>query len=214
VNDLLAIVCFSLVFILLLGTAEWLNRRWGVEPEVARKTAHLSCGLVAAAMPLFMSFGAIALVAILFMPFMVISRRLELFPAVQRAERSTLGDLYFPLGVLIVAVAFPTSLIYTFGVLVMAVSDAVAGLLGERFGHRGYRLFGAWKTYVGSGAFFATTLILAGITLAVDGAALPTLVLSGLFIALTLTLVEGVFGGGLDNVVLPAASAGILTLVT
>ncbi len=213
-STLLAVVSFSLAFILLLAAAEWLNRRWSVEPEEARKTAHLTCGVVAAGMPLLMSFSASAVVAILFMPFMVISRRLDLFPAVQRAERSTLGDLYFPLGVLIVAVVFPTALLYTFGVLVMAVSDAAAGLLGKRFGQRGYRFFGAWKTYVGSSAFFASTLILAWVTLAVDGSTLLTLVVSAVFVATVLTLVEGLFGGGLDNAVLPAASAGILTLVT
>ena len=214
VNEVLAVGAFSLVFIGLLAVADWLHSRWHVEPEHARKFAHVAGGLVAAALPLFMTFGSIAVLSALFIPFMVITRKLDIFPSVHRAERSTLGDVYFPLGILIVACVFPDRAPYMFGVLVMAISDAAAGLIGKRFGRRGYRFVGAWKTYVGSGVFFGATLMLACITLAISGTPTTQILISATLLALTLMTVEGALGGGADNAVLPAASAGLLTLFT
>ncbi|MEO8329986.1 MAG: hypothetical protein ABI586_08280 [Candidatus Nanopelagicales bacterium] len=213
-NNVLAVGGFSFVVILLLAIAEWLARRWRLEPELARKFAHVTCGLVAAALPFFMSFGSIAVLCLLFIPFMVISRQWGFFPAVHQAERSTLGDLYFPLGVLLVALAFPERAPYIYGVLVMTVSDAVAGIVGKRFGRRGYRLCGAWKTYVGSGAFFGTTLLLTLITLTVGSGSYSVALATAIGMAVALTIVEGALGGGVDNVVLPGVSASLLTLTT
>jgi len=213
-TDALAVGGFSVVFVAILGTADWLHRRWHVEDESARKFAHVTSGLVAAVLPAFMSFAAIAVLAALFIPFMLVTRRYGIFPAVHRAERSTLGELYFPIGVLLVAVLFPEPAAYTYGVLVMAVSDAAAGLIGKRFGHRTYRIFGALKTYVGSCVFFASTLVITCGVLAFGEPSASLFFLTAVSISLLLTLVEGSLGGGLDNVVLPGAAAGLLTLMT
>jgi dolichol kinase len=203
-GDVVAVGGFSVVFIAVLATADWLHRRWRVGDEAARKFAHVACGLVAAVLPAFMSF----------IPFMLVSRRYGIFPAVHRAERSTLGELYFPVGVLVVAVLFPEPAAYTYGVLVMAVSDAAAGLLGKRFGHRTYRISGALKTYVGSFAFFASTLVITCAVLALGEPSASLFLLTAASISLLLSLVEGSIGGGIDNVVLPGAAAGLLTLMT
>jgi dolichol kinase len=213
-GDVVAVGGFSVVFIAVLATADWLHRRWRVGDEAARKFAHVACGLVAAVLPEFMSFAAIAVLAALFIPFMLVSRRYGIFPAVHRAERSTLGELYFPVGVLVVAVLFPEPAAYTYGVLVMAVSDAAAGLLGKRFGHRTYRISGALKTYVGSFAFFASTLVITCAVLALGEPSASLFLLTAASISLLLSLVEGSLGGGIDNVVLPGAAAGLLTLMT
>jgi dolichol kinase len=203
-GDVTAVAASSGVFVGLLAGAEASSRRWKLGAEAARKTAHLAAGLVAAALPLFMSFPAVAVLSLLFVPFMLVSRRLDLFPAVHGVERSTLGETYFPLGVCLAALAFPHHAPFAFGVLVMGLADAAAGVAGQRYGHRAYRLFTAWKTYAGSGAFFATTLVLA-----VAFAPAP----AAIAVAAALTLAEAAFGGGTDNLVLPVAAAGLLTLV-
>src|SRR5207244_1328281 len=102
---------------------------------------------------LILPFPAIVVLAAAFVPFMVVSRRLNLFPIIHRAERSTLGEVYCPLGVLTVAALVPHRTAYAFGILVMGISDTVAALGGQRFGRRAYRIFVAHKTYVGSVAF-------------------------------------------------------------
>ncbi len=204
-RDVVAVAAFSIVFVALLAGAEASHRRWKVEPELARKSAHVSSALVAATLPWFMSFPAIAVLALLFVPFMLVSRRLDLFPAVHAVERSTLGEMWFPLGVALVALAVPEGGPYAYGVLVMGLSDAAASIAGQRYGHRAFRIAGAWKTYAGSTAFFLTTLALT----VVSPASLP----AALGLSAALTLVEAALGGGTDNLVLPVAAAGLLAVV-
>ena len=210
----LAVVGAGSLFVSLLAGAEAATRRWTLHPEQSRKLAHVASGVAAACLPLVMPFRAIVVVATVFVPFMVVSRRVGLFPAVHGVERSTWGEVWFPLGVLLAAALFPHDVPYAFGVLVMGLSDAAASAGGRRWGQRAYRLLGAHKTYAGSASFLAVTVVLALAALAATGdlttAGLPAV----LAIATALTLVEGAAGGGIDNLLLPVTGAGLLTLVS
>lgn len=190
-------------FLSLLALAELASRRWDLRPETGRKVAHVSCGVLAASLSAALGFPAIVLLASGFVPFMVVSRRMDLFPVVHAGERTTRGEIYFPVGVLLTALFVPEDVPYTFGILVLALADAVAAVLGERFGRRAYHLLGAHKTYVGSASFFAAALVLA--LVALDGRVAAAVGIAGV-----LTVEEGLLGGGTDNVVLPVSAAALL----
>lgn len=202
------------VFVALLVIGEIGARRWKVDPESSRRLVHLSSGVVAAGLPAFLSFPAVVVLALVFIPFLAASRRMGLFPAVHEVERATWGEVYFPLGVLLAAALFPDPVPYAYGVLVMGVSDPVAGFAGHHYGRRGHRLLATGKTNLGSTAFFATTLVvtLGAVALTVGLSALSVVVIPAL--AVTLTVVEGMCGGGADNVVLPVVGAALLSLAT
>jgi dolichol kinase len=204
VGAVAAFVGAAAVFVAILALVELATRRWGIEAELARKIVHMASGVAAACLPLVMSFRTIVVLALAFVPFMVVSRRLDLFPAVHRVERTTLGEVWFPLGVALAAAAVPHRGAFVFGVLVMGLSDAFASLAGRRFGRRGYAVLGATKTYVGNAAFFGTTLVLG---LAAGGG------VAAVTVAAALTVVEGVLGRGTDNLVLPVTAAVLLRLV-
>ena len=189
-------------------------RRYQVSPESSRKLAHLSCGVFAACLPLFMSFLSVIVVAALFVPFMIVSRKIGIFPAVHSVERSTLGEIYFPLGVGLVAALFPARVPYAYGVLVMGISDALASLAGRGWGMREYSVLRAHKTYLGSAVFFVSTLGLTVAALAVSGLFSPASVAAAVGLAGALTVVEGILAGGIDNALLPVAGAALLVLAT
>jgi phytol kinase len=197
----------------LLAACELAARRLEVGPEVPRKLAHLSCGILAAFLPVFVSFASIVVVAVLFVPFMLASRKLGIFPAVHNVERTTLGEVYFPLGVGLAAALVPVAVPYTYGVLVMALSDAFASLAGGRWGGREYSVGRAHKTVLGSSVFFLTTVALTVAAMVVMGRAGPASLALGLGASVVLTVLEGVLAGGIDNVVLPVAGAALLVLV-
>ena len=204
----------AIAFIGLLAATEYVTRRWSLRPELGRKLAHVSCGVVAAALPLVLPFPAIVALAAVFVPFMLVSRHLGLFPLVHSAERSTFGEIYFPMGVLLAAVLVPHRVEYAFGVLVLAIADALASLWGQRFGRRTYRLLSASKTYVGSAIFFVTVIALGVIAVLALGEPPGRSILAVLFIAIVTTLVEASLGGGADNVILPISAAAILRALT
>jgi phytol kinase len=208
------LVVAGAAFVAMLASAEAAGRRWKVEPELSRKLVHVSSGVVAAGLPLVMPFRSIAALALLFVPFMVVSRRLDLFPAVHSVERSTLGEVWFPLGVAAVAVLVPHPVPYAYGMLVMGVSDAAAGLAGGRWGHRAFRVATARKTYVGSGAFLASTLSLTvAATVLTTGGLSAANLWSAVVVSAALALAEAAVGGGADNVVLPTLAAALLTML-
>jgi phytol kinase len=195
------------VFVAILAAAEAATRRWGIEAELSRKAVHVASGVAAACLPLVMSFPTIVALALTFVPFMVVSRRIDLFPAVHRVERTTLGEVWFPLGVALAAAVVPHRAAFVFGVLVMGLSDAAASLAGRRFGRRGYRALGGTKTYVGSAVFLGTTVVL-GLACTGGGPLIGVVV-----VAAVLTFAEGMLGRGTDNLALPVAGAALLRLV-
>ena len=212
-REAVAIGLASAVFIAVLAICEWCSHRFGLEPEIARKLAHISCGVLAACLPLVMTLYSAAIVAALFIPFMLISRSIGLFPSVHRAEPSSLGEIYFPLGVMAAALFAPSAAAYSFGVLVMGLSDAFASLAGTRYGKRSYRLPAAHKTFLGSAVFLATTLVLAFGTLAALGQVSAPSVFAACLVSLALTVTEGLLGKGIDNAALPVAGALLFQLI-
>jgi phytol kinase len=198
-------------FIFLLFVAELVARRWSLRPELGRKLAHVSCGLVAAALPSFLPFSAVALLAAAFIPFMLVSRRLGLFPIVHSAERTTHGEIYFPIGILLAAVLVPHRVAYMFGVLVLAVADALASVVGQRYGRRAYKP--ANKTYVGSAAFLGTTIALGLGATQTMGRLSGTTILLVFAVAAAVTIEEALAGRGVDNIILPVSAAALFRVM-
>ena len=186
-------------FVSLLAGAEAATRRWNLHPEQSGKLAHVSSGVAAACLPLVMPFRAVVVLALLFVPFMVVSRRVGLFPAVHGVERETWGEVWFPLGVLLAAALFPHEVPY-------ALRRAGHGPERRRRQRRRPPLGtpGLWpprrhKTYAGSAAFLAVTVVLATGALVIGGDLSVTSVPAVLAIAASLTVVEGAAGGGVTT---------------
>ena len=106
-RQVVAFVGAAAVFVAILALAEAATRRWGIEAELSRKAVHVASGVAAAGLPFVMSFPTVVALSLAFVPFMVVSRRIDLFPAVHRVERTTLGEVWFPLGVALAAAARP-----------------------------------------------------------------------------------------------------------
>ena len=196
------VVCSVLVII------ELVARHRHLAPQTARKTAHVAAGLIASVLPWAMSLKAIAVAAVVLMPMMLISRKLSLLRSIHAAERSTLGELYFPAGVLFASLAVSAAIDFSFGVLVMTLADAAAGVVGERVGMHSYRLPAAHKTLEGTAAFFVVSVILSLAVLVIGGAS--WVFLSAVGIAAALTLTESLLGWGLDNAALPVVGAVLM----
>jgi len=213
--DALRLAVAFLVMSGLLVVVEVTARTTHMRAEAARKLAHIGGGIaVASFLPWYLSLPTIALLSAIFIPGFLISRRLRLLPTIHTAERWTFGETYFPAGVMLAALIAGQTLAFIFGVLVLAISDGVAGLWGQRYGRHSYRLLGAHKTLEGSTAFLLVTWALAVITLLVALPGSVALVAVAFGISLVLTLAEAAFGWGLDNVVLPGAAAALFSVFT
>lgn len=211
VNVLAIAALYGLVFLVLEVIAV------KVKPpiEVSRKVAHMIAGVGAALLPLFISYFEIALVAMLFVVGMYVSLKRGFFPSVHNVARRTRGEIYFPVGILLCALFFQgeNNLIYMYSILTVAISDALASLVGQRFGKKHFSLLGSHKSRAGSLAFFVSCAALGlGLILNLTPTAPVTAAVVSLFAAAVLTAVEAASSNGLDNLTVPMAAGATLLL--
>lgn len=206
---MLRILVVAAAFGAVFAVAEAIHTFRNVSSEVTRKVVHIVSGLLAAALPSFLTFGQVIVVGLSFAVFMTFSKWFGLLPSISDVRRATLGEVFFPLGVAAAAAIATDWGRFAFGVLVMGISDGLAGLVGQRWGRKTYRLVWATKSYLGSATFAASTAVLGVATLASDGITGTELAAAGLA-AFALTAVEGVLPAGADNLVLPPLAILIL----
>lgn len=175
--------------------------------EFPRKVVHAALAAAAAALPVLTSFRVVVAVAVASIPLLVWARRVNLFAGLYRVQRSSWGEIYFAVGVALAAALVPRQAAYACGVLVMGISDAAAGLAGQRYGRRGYRLLGSRKTVAGSAVFFVTAAVIFSAALtARDGFSVAG-VAAAVGCATVVTAAEACLTGGADNAVLPVLGA-------
>lgn len=187
-----------------LVITEILKRKFALPTSLTRRAAHIGTAGVAAVAPLFVTQMEIVVVSIVFATVLLLGRRSKIFSAIHSVERATFGEVYLPLGVALSALLFlpHDTLAFQFGILVMGISDALAGFLGERFGKHFVYFFNNKKSVEGSVVFFVSTVFISLFFI-------PGLEYRIVVIPLLLTLSEFLLVYGLDNLMLPVI-AGLL----
>ena len=163
-NLLFVVGGFTGIFVL----GELVHRTWQVSSEATRKTVHILAGLLAATLPWYLSYREVILLGISFSVLLVVSQWLNLLPSVHAVNRKTIGEITFPVGLLLMAILFfrENPAAFQLGALILALGDSSASLVGQSVGRREYHVFDTRKTYEGSLAFFAvSTLLIAAFSL-------------------------------------------------
>lgn len=187
----------------------------GISSHVTRKFSHIGAGIVSATLPFFVSLNISIVIGILFFALFFYSKKNNLFPSIY-GGRDDHGAAYFPLGLVICAILFwnINSIIFSMAIFLFAIADGVAGLVGEKYGKNEYNFMGK-KTIEGSVAFFVASfaILVAGVYLFPVGiSVLPVFVFIPLS-AIFLSIAEGLFGKGLDNLVLPSLAGFIFAVL-
>ncbi len=195
----------------LLATATVLRRRQWLSAELARKLVHIGMGLLALSFPwLFReSWPVIALAALAVATLLVVRWlpwwRQRVGGALHDVARESLGEIYFPLSVAIVFVlARGEPMLFVVPILILALADAVAALVGVRYGASHYTTLEGRKSTEGSAAFFVVAFLSAHVPLLLlteVGRAESLLI--GLTLGLLVMLIEAVAWRGLDNLFIP-----------
>jgi len=207
------VIFVALAYTLFFIAVELITKKTKISKEISRKTVHLLAGVSAAFLPFLMSFNEIIILSLLFIPVMLYSKKVNIFSSIHDVKRKTYGEVYFPFAILITALVFPDKILYAYGLLIMAVSDCVASIIGQKWGGHKYSLFSGRKSYEGSISFFVCSFLIGvGVMLAVSVGIIPTIFFSVILAGL-LTLVEAGLSDGLDNLVLPPLASGLLFIL-
>jgi phytol kinase len=206
--------------ITLMGGLRWLQWRYAPHPEWVRKLLHVSMGLVVLSFPwLFHAdWPVLVLAGVTVVGLAAVRRSRQLREQVGSVlgavDRASLGELYFPIAVALVFVMArrepaepPQALLYCVPILILALADAGAALVGIRYGRLHYPTVDGEKSTEGSFAFFAVAFASTLGCLALWGGLDAERVwLIALLLGFLAMLVEAIAWNGLDNLVLPLAS--------
>lgn len=217
IGDAIGAAIFGALFAPVVGVAEWLRRRERCGPESSRKLVHVGGGLLSLALPwLVRSFWVVLAMSLALAAVFALARRASALRSLHGVARRTSGTEYFPLAVCAVyLVAYGQYWLYASAILVLAVADACAALIGTRYGSIRYEVDGDSKSVEGS-AFF---LIVAFLAMHLPMLLLSDLprevcVLSALLVAVLVTGFEAVSLKGADNLFIPLGVSVILSKIT
>lgn len=216
-NSWLAMAVMLAAFLGLYGALHLYTRMTATRPESTRKMFHTGSGILTLSFPflfhqtwpvLALTGASAAFIAsIRFVPLL----RRHAGGVADRVDRSTLGEIYFPVSVALLfwLTRGEDPLLFVIPILVLTFADATCALVGGRYGLTPY--VGASKSLEGSIAFVVVAYFCIHVPLLLFS---PVGRVESLVIAITLGLLVMVLEGsawrGLDNLFIPVGGYFLL----
>ena len=198
----------------LMGALRFWQVRTSPHPELARKLVHVGMGLVCLSFPwLFDSLWPVSALAALAVGGLLAVRHMPVAGVLHAVGRESSGEIYFPIAVAAVFyLSQGVAVLYTVPILLLTLADALAALIGVRYGMVKFETFqGGSKSLEGSAAFFIVAFLCTHLTLLLTThVERVETVLIGLEVGILVMLVELVAWRGLDNLLIPLFSFALL----
>ena len=220
----LTIPAFLALLPLVVAGVRYASVRWDWPAEMRRKAVHMAMGLAVLAFPwLFDSVLPVAVLCVLSLALLGWIRHRESradfegVAVLHGVGRASLGDVLFPLAVVVV---FWISLrhggsearvMYLVPILILTVADAAGALVGTRYGVKTFASLSGWKSVEGCLTFFFSAFLSAHIPilLMTDTGRAESLLIACI-LALVVMMFEAISTRGLDNIIVPLAAVLLL----
>jgi phytol kinase len=224
-NPWLGMASVLAALVVLTGGLRLYQRLAQPHPELVRKLLHVGMGLTAVSFPwLFadvwpvLTLGVVSLVAMAALR-LVEGLKEGLGDVLGAVARSSLGEFYFVISIAVLFVLThgtppPTGpILYCVPLLILALADAVAALVGVRYGRRRYETVDGHKSAEGSVAFFTVAFFCAHVPLllATDLGRAETLLIA-LTMGFLVMIFEAIAWRGLDNLFIPLLTYLVLLI--
>ena len=210
---------FTLIFLSgLYLLLHFVKNKYDVSAELSRKMVHIGLGLTTLSFPwLFVDTWPVwAMCGVSIVTLLGLRHkkfRHNLGQALHSIQRTSYGEIYFPISVAILfELAHQTPVFYIVPLLVLTLADAFAAIVGVRYGKSHYDAAEGIKSIEGSLFFFITAFLCVQIPLLLlSDYANGQIILVALFIALLITLCEAASWQGLDNLFIPLGAYMVLS---
>ncbi|MCC5600088.1 diacylglycerol/polyprenol kinase family protein [Nostoc favosum] len=229
-NDFIGLAISYVYAIGLLVIGEGLRRLFGVKPDFTRKLIHIGAGMWAFGVLLLFNHWEIGIIPFAsFIGLNYLFYRYRIIGAMDTQDSSP-GTVYFAISVTLLfgllwrpdgpvdSVAIAVA-----GIMAMTWGDALAALIGRRFGQHKYQVGNSVRSWEGSAAMFvASTVVIFLVLLLLPGSSLSPLakpfslawaLLTAVITATFATLAEAVSPHGTDNLSVPLVAAGVVWVI-
>ena len=206
--------------VLLVG--QLLINRFSRDNEQLRKLVHVLHGSGLAALALIAPLDIVVAIEIFVLVSMLIARFLfshfkniawiRYCGKVYNVGRVSYGEFFFPISAIILVFIAESKWEFAAAILILGIADAIAALIGKRFGKsNSYLVFGQNKSLAGSAAFFAATLLIVwGFATFHTGTANEVGLGLILLISILVTTAENLGVYGSDNLLIPVVAVFLL----
>jgi len=214
-DSLSGTLILALAYLILFGTAELIYHKAQVKAEVSRKLVHIMTGVLALSFPFMIPnhWWVLALCGSFFL-ILISTLNSPFLQSIHGVSRKTSGSLLYPIIVYTCYLAYEHYDSYTYyylPILILAISDPIAALVGKSFPWLRYTTFGRQKTLSGSlGFFFSTIGLCLALLIGFEDWSFSEAMLLSLFLALACTVLEAISHRGYDNLSIPYGALGIL----
>lgn len=210
------IILLSSAFLLLFAGAELLYRKYKVRAEYTRKMVHVGTGLLTLLFPILLSnHWSVLFLCGSFLIILLLSLKYNFLQGINAIDRFSYGSLAYPVIVFICYLVWekiekphaidntPYSFFYL-PILIMALADPMAALVGKAYPYGMFKWGGEKKTVAGSLAFFSVAFIISVIFFfRSSGFPLLTSVFFAIILAVLSAATEVLSKNGLDNLTIP-----------
>ncbi|MFN7864902.1 MAG: diacylglycerol/polyprenol kinase family protein, partial [bacterium] len=209
------VACYLVVLILI---AEKLKSLFSANGEITRKVVHIGTGNVILFawwlnIPAWVGISA----AILAATIAILSYFFPILPSLNSVGRRSWGTFFYAVSIgVLVAYFWPISHpeYAAMGILIMALGDGFAALVGQNFGQHPYKIFGSGKSLEGSLTMLVISFLVSLIILSFINGINPPIILVSLLTAIGATILETFSKLGIDNLTVPVGSAAIAYFLT
>ncbi|MDF5706244.1 MAG: phosphatidate cytidylyltransferase [Nostoc sp. S4] len=215
----------------LLVIGEGLRRLFGVKPDLTRKVIHIGAGMWVFGVLLLFNRWEIGIIPFAtFIGLNYLFYRYRVISAMDTQDSSP-GTVYFAISVTLLFGLLwrpngpvDSAPIAVAGIMAMTWGDALAALIGRRFGQHKYQVGNSVRSWEGSAAMFVTsTAAIFLVLLLLPGSSLSPLamplglewaLLTAIITATFATLAEAVSPHGTDNLSVPLVGAAVVWVIT
>ena len=213
-NPWLGIILIVALLVAAMFGVRWAGHRFMWHAELSRKAVHVLMGLSCLTFPwlfqeawpvwIIAGLSVVSLSAVRLVP----ALRVRLGGVLSGVERQSWGELFYAPSVAFVFwLSHGDPLRFGVPVLVLALADAAAALIGRRYGCARFETDDGIKSFEGSTGFFFTAFFATHIPLLLwTSVGRLECLLIGVVMGLLTMLIEAIAWRGLDNVFVPLAT--------
>jgi dolichol kinase len=204
-------------FLALFGVAELLYHFGKVRAEWTRKIVHFGTGLLTLLFPVVLvSHWQVLFLCASFLVILLASLKFGWLPSINAIDRFSYGSILFPVIVYLLFLVFQIAgkglIVFYLPILVLAICDPLAAVVGKRFPFGKYRIMGGGKSAAGSLAFFVSALLVTVSTVFAFNDVRSGMLLIAL-VPCVATVAEALGVKGMDNFTIPASVVSTLCLI-
>ncbi|MDZ8186667.1 MAG: phosphatidate cytidylyltransferase [Nostoc sp. ChiSLP02] len=229
-NDFIGLVVSYVYATGLLVVGEGLSRLFGVKSDLTRKVIHIGAGMWVFGVLLLFNRWEVGIIPFAtFIGLNYLFYRYRVIGAMD-SEDSSPGTVYFAISVTLLFGLLwrpngpvDSVPIAVAGIMAMTWGDALAALVGRRFGKHQYQVGNSVRSWEGSAAMFvASTAAIFLVLLLLPGSSLSPLaiplglgwaLLIAIITAIIATLAEAVSPHGTDNLSVPLVASAVVWLI-